>query len=454
VAHLVAVASHLHRQFGLEAEELAAAGLPVDVLTGFPGWRNGSRAGFGPRRSSFSLTAPQAALPIGCLRIQLSPAPLTTPYALALLRDLLRRMDRGVEFMVVVEPGANLAELGKLVGAFAPSAGRRVRFAEMSCLSVFAQDNALAASAVEGKPVLVIPREFRQTDARAADELSVETAERAFQLPVIRSRLFWEGGNVLAGTDSVFVGVDTITENVSRLGLTAEEVRILFSAEFGRDAIVLGDQASAKYDPATGAMTRSGQASFHLDLDVALLGSTGARRKPVALVADPARGLDRLARVLRQRHLFRKHFLPERQAKEAIRAGYRAYAVERHPQLLAYAAILEKAGYRVVGMPDLRQDPRHDVFRTVNLDFSYCNVVAGLNRGRPSAHYLPWGIPELDAEAEGRMSWAGVHPVRASSARVANTLMSLSGGLHCFCGSLVSGAPKSAFEEERKEKRA
>ncbi len=423
---------------------MAAAGLPVDILTEFPGWRHGSRAGFRPRRSGFCLSAAEAALPIGCLRIQLSPAVLTTPYALALLRDLLRRMDSGVQFVVIVEPGANLAELRKLIEAFAPTAGRRVRFAEMSCLSVFAQDNALAASTNDGKPVLLIPREFRQADHRALDELSIEKAERAFEMPVVRSRLYWEGGNVLAGSDRSFIGADSIAENAARLGLTAAEVTSLFSAEFGLDAVVVGDQASAQYDPETGTMARSGQASFHLDLDVALLGAPGARRKPVALVADPARGLDHLSRVMRERRLFTKHFLPARQAKEAIRAGYEFYARERHPQLLQYAALLEKAGYRVVGMPDLRLDPRHDVFRTVNLEFSYCNVVAGLNHGRPSAYYLPWGIPELDGEAERRMRWAGVHPVRASSARIANTLMSLSGGLHCFCGSLVGGGPPPA----------
>jgi hypothetical protein len=152
--------------------------------------------------------------------------------------------------------------------------------------------------------------------------------------------------------------------------------------------------------------------------------------------ADPARGLDLLPAVLARRSLYANHFLSSQRAQEVVRAGYDAYARERHPKLLAYSAVLEKCGYRVVGVPDLRINPEENLFRQVNLDFSYCNVLPGLRRGRPTVHYLPSGIRRLDEEAARKMRQTGADTVPVSSPRIANLLMSLSGGLHCFCGPL------------------
>lgn len=435
--HLVTVASQLLRDFGVSTEDLEIAGIPVDILNQFPRWREGSLAGFRPQPSELKPVPAGAAQPIPSLRIQLSPAPLTISCALTLLRDLLQRLEAGVRFTVVVETSASVDALRRLVDGFYAGAAERVTFAPMASESVFAQDNARAALDSSGRPVLLIPREFNRAGVPRADELAPDEARRVFRTGVIHSRLYWEGGNVVHDADRLLIGVDTIAENVSRLGLSAREVLALFRAEFGREVTLLGDLALARWDSATGKLAKSGQAALHIDMDVSLLGRYGRAKQPRALVADAAAGLDYLPKVLAHKPLFADHFVPARRARELIAAEYEAYARERHPKLLVYAETLQKLGYRVHGMPDLRIDPEQDVFRPVNLDFGYANVLPGLSRGRPAVHYLPWGIPALDREAERRLLRAGVAPVCVSSARVANTLMSLCGGLRCFCGQMT-----------------
>jgi len=73
-------------------------------------------------------------------------------------------------------------------------------------------------------------------------------------------------------------------------------------------------------------------------------------------------------------------------------------------------------------------------------DFVYCNVLPGLNRGRESVHYTPWGVPRLDAAAERAFRSAGVRPVRVTrSGYLATAMMDQSAGLRCFCGTFPVG---------------
>ena len=160
-------------------------------------------------------------------------------------------------------------------------------------------------------------------------------------------------------------------------GSSHDEVLELLSGEFGMPVAALGRAAASRFDPLDARQCQSGQASFHLDLDIALLGLYGRGRRPRALVADAARGLEFADDVLRVRRFTEGHFLPPRDIRRHLRAEYDASAEARHPQLLEYAAELAAHGYSVVGVPDLRIDPRMDVFRRVNLDFGFCNVLPG-----------------------------------------------------------------------------
>jgi hypothetical protein len=434
--HLVEVASELLGTLGWQLSALHALGLPVDLLTCFPEWRNGSRSPFVPGGSGLRLASSGAAVPLGTLRLQLSPTRGTVPYALLLLRALLHRLDQTTRIVVVVEPGADIAALVRLSARFHPSAPLRVRFVPLRCISVFAQDNARATRDADGNPLLLVPRAFRSGGARAEDELDPADAERAFGLPVRRSRLYWEGGNVVHDNSHCFVGVDTVVENAGRLGLSHDEVLSLLAAEFGMPVTPLGRAHASRFDPTDDQACSSGQASFHLDLDITLLGRFGRARRPRALVADPARGLDFVDNVLAVRRLVEGHFLPAREIRRHLRAEYDASAEARHPLLVEYASGLAAHDYAVLGVPDLRVDPKMDVFRRVNLDFGFCNVLPGLRQGRPAVYHFVSGVRALDADASHRIRLAGAEPVAVSSSEVASALMQLQGGLHCCCGSL------------------
>ena len=435
-SHLLDVAFELavRRQWPLPT--LATLGVPIDLLEYFPGWRDGARKLAAPARGEFRLAPAGAAVPLGTIRLQLSPTPGTIPYALHLLRDLVHSLDPATTFVVVVEPGANIEALAHLTDRFAKGASSRVRFVTMRTSTVFAQDNARAARDATGRPVMLVPRAFRAADARAEDELNPELAAQAFGVPVHRSRLYWEGGNVVHTNDRCFVGVDTLAENKARLGLTREELLQLFEVEFGLPITALGQPDTANYGAVEERSTSSGQASFHIDLDVSLLGNFGRTRAPRALLADAARGLDFVDDVLAVRSLVRGHFLPPRAIRTHLRAEYEAYASARHPMLLGYAETLASAGYRVVGVPDLRFDPKMDVFRRVNFDFGYCNVLTGLKNGRPAVYHFVSGVRRLDKDAASRMRLEGVLPVAVSTPEVSSALMLLHGGLHCCCSAM------------------
>jgi hypothetical protein len=432
--HLVTVASELATLFHGDMESLAVLGVPVDLLDCFPRWRAGLSEPFEPPAGRMRLVPSGAAVPIGMLRLQLSPTPGSIPYALLLLRDLLRTLDANTSFVVVVEPGANVDELARLAARFHPDAPTRVRFVQLACISVFAQDNAKAARDRSGHPLLLVPRAFRRGSLRAEDELDPIQAQHAFQVEVRHSQLYWEGGNIIHDERRSFVGADTIAENVARLGLDASQVTAIFESEFGVPVTALGRLHDARFNTSDERQTCSGQASFHIDLDVSLLGTLPRASRPRALVADAARGLDFVGDVLAVRRLVAGHFLPPVQLARHLRAEYEASAAARHPLLIEYAETLATHGYRIFGVPDLRIDPAMDIFQRVSLDFGYCNVLPGLQKNRPSVAHFVSGVRALDADASRCIRRAGVTPIAVSSPEVASALRLLQGGLHCCCG--------------------
>jgi hypothetical protein len=114
---------------------------------------------------------------------------------------------------------------------------------------------------------------------------------------------------------------------------------------------------------------------------------------------------------------------------------YRRVAEERRPRLHRYRRQLERLGYRVIAIPELRVDPSRSLVGVGNMDFAFCNVLPALHRGHAAVYYLPWGIPALDRLAERQWRRAGVAPVALSSfAPIAHGMMGLAAGLHCFVG--------------------
>ena len=428
-AHLVQVAAALHRDLGLDLDGLRALRLPVDLLEEFPRWRQGSTAGFSPRPLGLALVPDGAGHPLAALRLQLSAAWGGSAIVLGVLRELARHLHPTPRVVVLIDPeteGLPVRRRG------------RVTFARVDFGTIFARDNAVAARDGRGRGVLLVPRALRTEWNSGVEPLDARAAWRRLGLRVVRSRLYWHGGNVLFDGNSLAVGADAIAENVTRLGLTADEVVTLLAAELGREVVVLGSPRSARFDHERNRVAPSGQASYHVDLDVALLGRTGTDGRPTALVADPRRGLALLSAVLAHPAVTASPHLSAARARAVLAREYRAAAREREPMLRAYRERLERRGYRVVGVPELRlREGRNDTVGLRPLDFVYCNVLPGLNRGRPAVHYLPWGIGALDAAAERCFREAGVVPIRlARTPELASAMMRRAAGLRCFCGAM------------------
>jgi hypothetical protein len=362
--------------------------------------------------------------PLGTLRLQISTAWGGTALILGLAHDLLPRLDPSVRVVVLVDPDTNVADVRRLARQSLGRQRRRVRLVCLDFATIFARDNALAARDARGRPALLVPRAVRTEWDSGAPAFGASAA-RHLGARVVRSRLYWHGGNVLFDGEALVIGADTVAENVTRLGLAADEVLRLLAAELGRQVVVLGRPAGARFDHGGNRVAPSGQASYHVDLDVALLGRPGDG-PPAALVADPRPGLALLPGVLAGR------------AREQIAREYRAAAREREPVLREYRRGLAELGYRVVGVPELRTRPRRErVLEAGNLDVVYCNVLPGLNRGRPAVHYLAWGIPPLDAAAERAFRAAGARPVRVGrTPALAHAMMQRAAGLRCFCGAM------------------
>ena len=380
--------------------------------------------------------AEAAAKPIRALRLHVSPPAGNTPIVLTLLRDLERRLEPSVRLQTLVDPEVDLGEVRRIAGAVAGSR-RRVRFASVDFGTIFARDNAMGARDSRGRPVLIVPRALRTAEESGIEPLDVRATERRLDVRVERSRLYWHGGNILFDGETLAIGADTIAENVTRLGLTRDQVIATLTAELGHEVTVLGDAAAGRFDNDRNRMTSTGQSSYHVDLDVALLGRTSAHG-PSAVVADPDAGLAMLPAMLSRAALAGPPYLRSARARAFIADEYRAMARLSRPVLAAYCETLARRGYRVTRVPQLQTRGVLDGPAALpGQNIVYCNVLPGLNRGRPAVYYTPWGIPRLDALAARSFAEAGVRPVPiARTAYAAWAMMDRAAGLRCFCGTL------------------
>lgn len=432
--HLVSVAAALHRALGADLPELETLGLPIDLLRRFPNWQRRARGAYRAPSGGLTLVAAGAARPMGRLRLHLALDSEAVPLVLPLLRSLDEHLDADSAITVGIEPGPRAAELRRLAASVVRRP-RHVRFAVVRSASTFARDHALAARSARDQPVLLVPRGFRPERGHAEAALDARRAGSALSARLVHSALYWQGGNILVDGHRCLIGADLVRENMARLGLTQHEVLATLAAEFGTPVHVLGRVSDATFDTVRDRLGRSGQASYHIDLDVCPLGVIG-RGLPVVLLSDPDLGLPLLPRVLADPAVRNAHGLGAA-GQRLLAREYRRVGSVRRPVLERYRRQLERLGYRVIGIPELRIERARHLAGVDPLDASYCNALPALHRGRPALYYLPWGVPALDAAAERAMRRAGVVPVGlTSSAPLARGMMRLSAGLHCFCGPL------------------
>lgn len=440
-SHLVSVAAALHDSLRLGRDEMRSLRIPVDLLDLFPRWKEGSREGFRAPRRYASLVPASATVPLGPVRLQLTTTAGVAPLVLPLLRGLEAHLDRTVPITVMIEPGRAALALRRAARDVLRDP-RRVRFEVVRAATTYARDHGLAARTRAGSPVLLVPRGFRPERGKEDDALDARRAHHALGARVRRSRLYWEGGNILFDGHRCLLGVDTVRENMGRLGLAAEEVITILEIEFGVTVATIGELSRSRFDGTQDRLARSGQASYHLDLDLCPLGSIDGGR-PVMLLSDPELGLDVLPKVLAHPRLAASHGLPARLGRRLQADEYRRVADARRPRLQRYRQQLERLGYRLVALPELRVDSARRIVGTGNIDLSCCNALPALHRGRPAVYHLPWGIPEFDALAGRQWRRAGVRPIALSGfGPLAHGMMELAAGLHCFVGTVAARAER------------
>ena len=433
--HLVTAAVALRDVLGLRRAELETLRIPVDLLDLFPRWRDGSRHGFRPPPPHASLVPAASTLPLGPIRLLFAPATGAVPLILPLLRALDARLDPDTPITVMVDPGKAAKEFARIAKEVLRNP-RRIHFEMGRSATMFARDHALAAQGPKGEPILLIPRGFRPDRGKEDVALDARAAQRALGVKVRRSLLYWEGGNILFDGRRCLIGADLVRENIGRLGLARDEIVAVLQAEFGTGVAALGEVSRSAFDGTQDRLSRSGQASYHIDLDVSPLGSVNGQRA-VVMLTDPDLGLEVLPRVLRHPRLHAWHGLARRVGQRLQADEYRRVADERRPRLHRYRRQLERLGYRVVAVPELRVDPSRSLAGLGNMDFAFCNVLPALHRKHPAVYYLPWGIPALDRLAERQWRSVGVTPVALSYfAPLAHGMMVLAAGLHCFVGPL------------------
>jgi hypothetical protein len=339
----------------LDDRQLERLGFAPDVLRAFGG---PDRGAFDPSPAvaGFVPLPEHAHRPTRALRLQLPGAPRSVALGLKLLRDAALGLDPAIELIVVVPPRTNVDVFERLLRRIG-RARAPVQFVRHRVDTLFAQDNGKSGHAGDRR-VLLLPR--ADPDLAPRDRLEGALLTDALGVELVMSRLYWDGGNVLCNGVHCFVGANTIAVNRIRLGLTASEVVRAFERELGLPVLVLGDvdEAVAGYrrDEATGARRygiQGGQADFHLDLDVALLAGAGSGASLVAL-ADVDQGLALLDAVCRVERLFEGHFLPADAMRRVLRSRVAATATRRKSRLAGYRAVLERAGYAIAPIPDLR----------------------------------------------------------------------------------------------------
>lgn len=379
--------------------------------------------------------------PLEILRIQIPSAPDGTAIGLKLLRDLLQNLDSHIRIKVTVRPGADLDTMNSLIERWQCDSGR-VDFIEAQVGSLFAQDNAMTMHRQDGYHYLLLPKKDNRIGI--SKRIKKKRLERAYGLTFRRSKLYWDGGNICYDGNHCLIGSNTIALNMKRKKQAQEQVVQQFEEEFGSKVTVLGNIEESKQclksdDPNHPFLLEGGQADFHLDLDLCLLGEVRAGHPPLVAIADTEINFELLNDIVDQSSLFDQHFLPAEEMKAIYLANLGATMRRRKPYISAYRLQLEELGYQCITVPDFRLHPDLNYLGRLNFTFNYINVIPCASaRSGPTCYYAGYGLEGIEKEVERVYGEAGikarlVNPVASSTG---NELMHLRGGLHCATSKL------------------
>ncbi len=413
----------------LSDDTLESLGLAADILRFFNHQSKDPEFNFKPAVANFNLLPESADHVIKAIRLQIPQSPLSVSIGLKLLRDMLSSFESSVHFKLCLHQYHNAEAILNLIQSWGFD-HQRVTLIAYEAINLFAQDNAISGQLNNGATVLLLPRAEIQSQ-QAEKELQILAT--AIELPVYRSRLFWEGGNILYDGHYCLIGANCIAKNICCLGLTEQQVIKAFSIEFDVQVIVLGDVKKAIQNEIKQVDLSGGQADFHIDLDISLLGLNPATGQPMAAVATAESSDKLLAAVLKSKNLFEQHFADRHMMRDIFVDHINKSMQSRRPLLKHYRKTLQANGYQILDLPDLRMISKFNMFGRLNTSFNYCNVIPSLDSsGNKRVHLFAYGIDELDNLAAACYQNAGITPFFVGNDVTANELLQLHGGLHCL----------------------
>ena len=303
----------------------------------------------------------------------------------------------------------------------------RVRFLELPAdnpITIWTQDPFLVLRDSAGNVRLLVPREFDRAGDRAMATLVADT----YGYETMESKLFFEGGNIVADEKHVFIGADTIRYNAKRWMATEEQIVSLFERELGRPVLVIGP---------------SPQPIGHIDMMLTPLGNgrlaladagAGAAVVEAAINANPA-GVQDFERTTES------YFFGAPNIKRLAAAGGNsieapelvgrtdeivAASKKVAPVLDGIAAALAEHGYDVVRIPFLYGGPGAGGVADTGRDnggsaatypmLTYNNVLVEHDAERLTVYLPRYGLAQLDAAAAAAWAKLGfaTRPIRGT----------------------------------------
>ncbi|MBP7843469.1 MAG: hypothetical protein KA116_01520 [Proteobacteria bacterium] len=256
------------------------------------------------------------------------------------------------------------------------------------------------------------------------------------QYGYVKSPLQFEGGNIIVGSNQVFVGTDTIMQNMERLKISRPEAIAALSEEFKLPIIEIASPSSMK----SSDRAQLNQPIFHIDMMMAVVKNKNTG-KDVVLLESPKMALRTLARILPDEvgiltpdaRLFDKGFFDklvgiEKDFIQTLRGVSLKDLISHQQQLDDIARDLTEQGIEVKRIPGLTM--HHTNLKEENTKvrhFTWTNSIIS-----DSYVLIPGlGVPRLDIQAQDIYRNLGY---RVHSMVSSQSTLPLLGGIRCVSG--------------------
>jgi hypothetical protein len=203
-------------------------------------------------------------------------------------RHVLAALHRGVKYIIVAAPNQKKS-VDKWLAQTGVSSDR-VTFVESPrfYFTIWAQDAYVAMRDRNDAVVLCEGVSFqRGEDSTIADDIAAQSDITAMQ-----SYLFFQGGNILGGSNLTLIGIDYLWRNSTRFGIdTIADAVARFERLLGTPVLGLGGTRSATFELLEeGVLSGEGfQPIFHIDMYVTPTGVKGKSGKPIVFLGRPGK---------------------------------------------------------------------------------------------------------------------------------------------------------------------